>query len=165
LLKENTKKDSIYFRIAKINEISLIEHILQEAYQPIVKTLSRLPGALIETKRKLIDDFNNNSLYSIIQKNNNVIGTFSLRKININNMKLYHFAILPSFQHQGFGKIILNQIKHEIKYKHHDINILIVEVYQKTPELRRFYEKDGFFIFDEKTIEQEKILIFHHCIL
>lgn len=164
MLDENPTKDLIYFRKAKMNEISLIEDILQEAYQPIVKTLSRLPGALVETKRKLLDDFHNNSLFSIIHNNKNMIGTFSLRKINKNIMKLYHFAIDPSFQHQGFGKNILNQIKEEIRNKHQEIKILAVEVYQKTPELLRFYEKEDFILFDEKTINLEKILILHHGI-
>ena len=160
----NSSKDLINFRIAKYNEISLLETILREAYQPIAKILSRPPGALVETKRKLLNNLEENSLFCIIKDNKKVIGTFSLKKIDENTMRLSHFAIHPFFQHRGFGRNILNQIKREIKDKHSEIKILVLEVYKKTPELQMFYEEEKFLVFDDKTINNEKILILHHSI-
>ena len=150
---------STYFRIAREGDIPYIEKIIHEAYQPILRTLSRPPGALEDTKGKLRDAYRNNYLYGIYSVKEGLIGTFSLIPVNKKTVKLSHFAINPQFQKQGIGSWTIQEVIKMIQFHMPKMKSINLEIYSKIPSHHQFYKKFGFSRIGEKHIRGETILI------
>ena len=148
-----------YFELAEEEELPLIEAIIHEAYQPILKALSRPPGALENTGKKIRSTHRNNQLYGIYKEKKGLIGTFSLNSTKKKAMKISHFAIKSSYQKQGIGTRILPQIVKMIQNHTPAINAIELEIYSKIPSLFQFYKRFGFTQIGEKHIRGETILI------
>jgi ribosomal protein S18 acetylase RimI-like enzyme len=156
----------IHIRKAKEEELVEVDSIIQEAYQSVVKALSRLPGALIDTKEKVNQAYTDKQLYILIDSSSSsIIGTFSLKYITENQLKIYHFAIKPSFQNRGIGSWTIEKIISRIQVQYPKVNEIILEVYQKIPELLKLYNKFGFIIEYQKEIRGEKIFVLSRKIL
>ncbi|UCG90755.1 MAG: GNAT family N-acetyltransferase [Candidatus Heimdallarchaeota archaeon] len=148
----------IQFLRAQKEDLPYIERIIQEAYKPMKKILSRPPGALDNTAQKLSHALESDRLYAIYEKQD-LIGTFSLALTDRKTVKLFHFAIKPQFQNQGLGSWVVKEV---IKNMQQIIPTAIgieIEIYSKIPSLLRFYKKFGFTQIGEKHIRGEKILI------
>ncbi|MHA1214333.1 MAG: GNAT family N-acetyltransferase [Candidatus Hodarchaeales archaeon] len=150
--------ESVYFRKARKDEISYLKEIVHLSYQIIVETLSRPPGAIIDTIQKLRRTYQKSGLFVIETSDKEIIGTFSLGTLDERTTKLYHFAIHPEFQKKGYGSKILVDIIDFIPTIHPKAEFLYVEVYNKTPYLLRFYNKFGFEQKSEIEINNEIIL-------
>jgi len=150
---------STYFRIAREGDLPYIEKIIHEAYQPILKTLSRPPGALENTIEKLRDAHRNNYLYGIYRVKEGLIGTFSLIPISRKTVKLSHFAINPQFQKQRIGSWTIQEVIKMIQFHMPKIKSIDLEIYSKIPSHHQFYKKFGFSRIGEKHIRGETIII------
>ncbi|MFX1508010.1 MAG: GNAT family N-acetyltransferase [Promethearchaeota archaeon] len=148
-----------YFRIVKEEDLPYIEEIIHESYQHILKTLSRPPGALENTRGKLKDAYRNNQLYGIYTVKDDLIGTFSLIFTDKKTVKLSHFAIKPNFQRQGIGSRTIQELVKMIQFHMPKIKSIILEIYSKIPSHYQFYERFGFSQIGEKHIRGETILI------
>ena len=148
-----------YFRIAKEGNIPYIEKIIHEAYEPILKALSRTPGALENTGEKLRDAHRNNQLYGIYKVKEGLIRTFYLISTNRKTVKISHFAIKPHFQKQGIGSWTIQELVKMIQFHMPKINSINLEIYSKIPSHNRFYRRFGFSQIGEKHIRGETILI------
>lgn len=150
---------NLNIRYAQEEEIDKIVAIIQEAYKPIAKALSRPPGAISNTKEKALQSFQQNQLYVVCMQNNIIIGTFSINTVDKGIVKLSHLAITPQHQNQGIGSWVLNEIIKKFKQEGSKIQQIILEVYYKTPGLLQFYKNYNFSVVGEKEIRGEKILI------
>jgi ribosomal protein S18 acetylase RimI-like enzyme len=150
---------SKYFRIAKEEDLPYIEEIIHAGYQHILKTLSRPPGALENTKEKLRNAYRNNQLYGIYTVKNGLIGTFSLIPADKKTVKLSYFAIKPNFQQQGIGSWTIQELIKMIQFHMPKIKSIVLEIYSKIPSHYQFYNKFGFSQIGEKHIRGETILI------
>ncbi|MFX0122834.1 MAG: GNAT family N-acetyltransferase [Candidatus Hodarchaeota archaeon] len=148
-----------HFRMAKEGDLTHIEKIIHEAYQPIFEALSRPPGALENTGEKLRDAYKNNQLYGIYKVKEGLIGTFSLISVNKKTVKLSHFAIKPHFQRQGIGSWVLQELVKMIQFHMPKVNSIDLEIYSKIPSHYQFYKRFGFSKIGEKHIRGETILI------
>ena len=152
---------SAAYRPAEKQDLPKIETIIKKAYNPLTKVLSRKPGAIENTFRKIENAFQFQNLFVIRGAKNKVIGTCSIKKINDNIMKLYHFAIEPKFQNQGIGTRIVKDIMKEITIRTPEIKKIELEIYEKIPQLTDFYTKLGFDKKGVKIIRGIKIIIFY----
>ncbi|MFW9778855.1 MAG: GNAT family N-acetyltransferase [Candidatus Heimdallarchaeota archaeon] len=143
---------------AKIEHLPQIEAIIREAYVPILKVLSRPPGALNDTDKKIKESFSNHELF-IITLSDRIIGTVSLKEQDEETCKMYHFSIAPPYQRQGYGKWVVQEVSRVLKRRNSKIKAIKLEIYEKTPHLKTFYEKQGYIQTGEKTVLGEKIFI------
>ncbi|MFW9905841.1 MAG: GNAT family N-acetyltransferase [Candidatus Thorarchaeota archaeon] len=150
---------STYFRIIQERDLPYIEKIIHEAYQPILKALSRPPGALENTREKLKNAYKNNQLYGIYKVEDGLIGTFSLIPTDNKTVKMSHFAIKPKFQHQGIGSWTIQELVKMIQFHMPKMKSIVLEIYSKIPSYYQFYKKFGFSQIGEKHIRGETILI------
>ena len=149
----------LYFQPAKEGDLPQIESIIQEAYEPIKKILSRPPGALDNTAKKVLHSFRNNQLYVLYNEKHGLIGTFSLALTERKTVKLSHFAIKSQFQEQGVGSWVIKEIIKMVKQQMPDVSGIELEIYYKIPSHLNFYNKFGFIQIGRKEIRGEKILI------
>lgn len=85
----------------------------------------------------------------LVQKNNSLIGTFSIKifdtkQYNIPSEKalyLYRIALLPQYQGQTIGKQILEYVK---KYAESEKMNVFLDCWAGNKHLRSFYKKNGF---------------------
>ncbi|MFX0149164.1 MAG: GNAT family N-acetyltransferase [Candidatus Hodarchaeota archaeon] len=146
--------------LAKEKNIPQIKTIIQNSYQEITKKLSRPPGAIIDTEKKLIASSQQNQLFIVCKENETIIGTFSLSPTERNTIKISHFAIKPEFQNQGIGTWVIREIEKNQKFQVQKYEAIDLEVYAKVPKLGKFYEKLGFSLIGEKEINNETIFVF-----
>ena len=149
------------YRSAKKQDLPKIELIIKKAYNPLTEFLSRKPGAIENTSHKIEKAFQSKNLFVILGEGNKVIGTISIKKINDNTMKLYHFAIEPKFQNQGIGTSILKTLMKEIAISSPEIEKIELEIYEKIQKLTNFYTKLGFDKKGEKLIRGVRIIILY----
>lgn len=149
------------YRPAEKQDLPKIETIIKKAYNPLAEVLSRKPGAMENTFQKIEKDLLFQNLFVILGERNEIIGTFSIKKINDNLMKLYHFAIEQKFQNQGIGTKILKDIMKEIITKLPEIAKIELEIYEKIPRLSHFYTQLGFDKKGEKIIRGVRIIILY----
>jgi ribosomal protein S18 acetylase RimI-like enzyme len=146
-------------KIALKDDIPKIISLIQEAYEPISRKLSRPPGAITNTEDKALESFFQNQLYVVYLENNKIIGTFSLKTVEKDTVKLSHLAISPQLQNQGIGSWVLNEIITKFRKEESSVQKITLEVYFKTPHLLQFYKNFDFAIVGEKEIRGERILI------
>ncbi len=151
--------ENLNIRFAQKDDIPKIISIIKVAYEPIAKALSRPPGALLNTEKKINQAFQQNQLYVVCINNNNIIGTFSIKTVEQKIVKLSHFAISPQHQNQGIGSWVLNEIITKFEKEESKVQRIILEVYFKIPGLFQFYKKFNFSLIGEKEIKGERILI------
>ncbi|MFX0184318.1 MAG: GNAT family N-acetyltransferase [Candidatus Hodarchaeota archaeon] len=149
----------LHFELALEKDLPLIEEIIQNSYQEVKERLSRPPGAIIDTKKKLVLSLQHNQLYIVYKTKKTIIGTFSLSPTDRNTIKMFHFAITPEFQNQGIGTWVVKEVIKMQKTQIQKYKAIELEVYAKIPELFKFYEKLGFSLIGEKEINNEKIFI------
>ncbi len=149
----------IDFRLAKTEDLPQIESIIKEAYKPIADVLSRPPGALENTAKKISHTLRDDQLYGIYHEKQDLIGTFSLALADRKTIKLFHFAIKPQFQNQGSGSLVVTEVIKMIQKQFPEVTGINLEIYSKIPSHFRFYTKFGFTQIGEKHIRGEKILI------
>ncbi len=149
------------YRPAEMQDLPKIELVIKKAYNPLTEVLSRKPGAIEDTFQKIEKSFEHQNLFVILGARNKVIGTFSIKKINDNQIKLYHFAIEPKFQNQGIGTRILKDIMKEITIRSPEIEEIELEIYEKIQKLSNFYTKLGFDKKGEKLIRGVRIIILY----
>ncbi|MHA2306409.1 MAG: GNAT family N-acetyltransferase [Candidatus Hodarchaeales archaeon] len=149
----------ITYRPAEKKDLPKIELIIKEAYDPLIEVISRKPGALEDTTQKIKKDFMSQNLFVILGEGKKAIGTFSLKQVTVNLLKLYHFAIDPKFQNQGIGTSILRDFIEEITRKMPEITRIELEIYEKSQRLSHFYTKLGFNKKGEKIIRGVRIII------
>lgn len=149
----------LYFQLAEKGDLPQIESIIQEAYEPINKILSRPPGALDNTAKKIFHTFRNNQLYVLYNEKHGLIGTFSLALTERKTVKMFHFAIKSQFQEQGAGGWVVKEVIKMIKQQMPDVSGIELEIYSKIPSHLSFYNKYGFIQIGRKEIRGEKIFI------
>jgi ribosomal protein S18 acetylase RimI-like enzyme len=95
-------------------------------------------------------DIINRNIY-VIAENNLIIGTFSLKIVNINaaipiiksnNLYLYRIAILPEYQGKNIG---LKLIDYACKISRDSKKILYLDCWAGNKKLKNFYLKAGFY--------------------
>ena len=112
-------------------------------------------------KQRIIDDISNKSVY-IVEDNNRIIGTFTII-IDSKALYLSKFAIIPDCSGRGVGTKCLTFIENICKKN--GISVIKLDVYERSLDAIRFYEKNGFIIFGKKptrrfvVFEMEKELI------
>ncbi|MFW9855683.1 MAG: GNAT family N-acetyltransferase [Candidatus Thorarchaeota archaeon] len=143
---------------AKIEHLPQIEAIIREAYLPVLQALSRPPGVLSNTDKKIKETFDNHELF-IVTLANRIIGTVSLKEQDEETYKMYHFSISPRYQRQGYGKWVVQEVSRVLTRRNSKIKTIELEIYEKTPYLKTFYEKQGYTQTGEKTVLGEKIFI------
>ena len=142
---------------AELEDIQSLVLIITEAYNPIKKSLSRLPGILVNTKSMLNKRIIDKRVYKVVIRPKKCIGTYDLCIDERNNCHFSHFAIIPKYQNQGLGKYVLDEIIRQLKEK--KVETITLEIYEKTPSLYQFYDSFGFGIHGKKEIKGEKINI------
>ncbi len=76
----------------------------------------------------------------ILEDQNHFIGFIGLRVDD--QAELMNFAIVPKYQHKGYGKALLTHVLKELQTE--GIKMLSLEVRQSNKQAQAFYEKMGF---------------------
>ncbi|MDY0295066.1 MAG: ribosomal protein S18-alanine N-acetyltransferase [Acholeplasmataceae bacterium] len=78
----------------------------------------------------------------VIEKEHQVIAFLGLRVDEL--AEVMNFAVQPSFQHQGYGSMLLSHALEELKKEH--VKTLSLEVRESNIKAQKFYQKFGFHI-------------------
>ncbi|MGG5329153.1 GNAT family N-acetyltransferase [Enterococcus sp. AZ163] len=105
-------------------------------------------GAFTQTNHLLDDLKLGKNLYGVFYQNT-MIGFFQLENTQNQEYSLEKVAILPKYRHQGYGSMIMQQVKTLIKERGgKSIKIGIIE---ENTRLKKWYEEHGFVHLETKT--------------
>lgn len=115
----------------------------------INETLIDIYGEKAEIKEW--EDFNQYIIFYLAEKNNKIIGTAAIKKINNKTLKLKRMYVIPSVQGKGVGQVLMNKIMDfciKNKYKR-----IILTTYKEMSKGINFYKKNGFAIVKNPSNE------------
>jgi GNAT superfamily N-acetyltransferase len=148
-------RSSLEIRPATAQEAGECRNIIQRAYEPGRRVMSRDPKVLLKSKEEFEALAKERRLYIILYERN-VIGTFKLT-LKERPAVLQSFALLPEFQNRGLGSMILMWIENFIRQN--GFSTVQLETYEKWVRTNKFYQERGFFQVDSFVKEGEKILV------
>lgn len=79
---------------------------------------------------------------------------------NIEYAYITNFSILPNYQGNGFGRILIEKV--ECCSKERKIHIIKLEVYKHNTKAFDFYKRNGFVITVERALKIEMDLLLEH---
>lgn len=127
-------------RRANLSEVDTIKEIITEAYEPIRKQLSRMPGALQEGLAKISRHIQMGDQY-VALIGDQVIGTMRAR-IAGNVGVISRVAVRSSFRGRRIGSMLVEYAENLMS--HMGASVIEIEVYGAVEMQLSFYEKIGY---------------------
>ena len=98
------------------------------------------------TYDELLNRFNNGMFMYGYFDNNKIVGYISFENIENNCIKIRDIVVLPTYQNNGIGKILIDIVKKEALRLNKDK--IILRLIYENKKLRNWYKKNGFDIVD-----------------
>jgi GNAT superfamily N-acetyltransferase len=130
----------VTIRRAEHREVDIIKKIIEEAYEPIRKQLSRLPAALSEDLGKIARHIQMGDQY-VALVGELVVGTMRVRMSGKNGI-IARVAVLSKFRGRRIGSLLVEYAENLLT--HMDASCIEVEIYGKVEDQLDFYIKKGY---------------------
>lgn len=107
------------------------------------------------SKEKIEEDIKKNKVY-LVKVEEKIVGSFILT-LDKEKKTIYlgKLAIIPEYEGKGIGSKCLRFIEQYVK--ENDINLIELDVYEKSTNAIKFYEKNGYKIIGEKLTRRFKV--------
>jgi len=138
-----------------LSEADVVREIIIEAYAPLKKKLSRLPGALQEGLDKISRHIQMGNIYVAIV-GDLVVGTMrvSLRgQVGV----IARLAVRNSFRGRRIGTVLMDYAENTLKHK--SATCIEIEVYGAVEDQIKFYQKRGYAETGRTVREGEEIIL------
>jgi ribosomal protein S18 acetylase RimI-like enzyme len=133
----------------------LLEDTTSQVYQDNVAKFSvpieYVREAFSETAMLEAAASGKSTFYLALGDRHEILGFAQTVQHNTNIVELDRIVVFPEYMRKGIGTMVLNRVIEDVKLK--KIKSLIVNAGKDEEHARRFYEKNGFKILKEETVE------------
>ena len=139
---------------ATLRDVPEILELQYRAFCPVCKELGWSDAPTVtESIEQAYADFPNSTVLKMVADDGRIIG--SVRgKIDDGSLYIGRLMVLPEFQQNGYGKILLREIQSVMPHKRAWLGTS-----GEMKETVAFYEREGFSIFNTETLDNGHIWI------
>jgi ribosomal protein S18 acetylase RimI-like enzyme len=130
----------VAIRKAILGEVDVIKEIIKEAYQPIMKQLSRKPGALDEGLGKISRHIQMGNQY-VALVGDTVVGTMRVSLMGQVGV-ISRVAVRSKFRGRRIGTMLVDYAENLLS--HMNAKRIEIEVYGAVEQQLSFYERSGY---------------------
>ncbi|MEM2143595.1 MAG: GNAT family N-acetyltransferase [Candidatus Thorarchaeota archaeon] len=145
----------VLIRRAELSEVDVIKEIIKEAYEPVRRKLSRLPGALQEGLDKIARHVQMGHIYVAIV-GNQVVGTMRVMLRGRTGV-IARLAVRNSFRGRRIGTVMMDYAEETLRQK--NATCIEIEVYGAVEEQVNFYKRRGYVEYGRTIREGEEIIL------
>lgn len=145
----------ITIRKAVLSEVDVVKEIIKEAYQPIMKQLSRKPAALDEGLGKISRHIQMGNQY-VALVGDNIVGTM---RVSLHGQVgvISRVAVRSQFRGRRIGTMLVDYAENLLS--HMNAQRIEIEIYGAVEEQLSFYERGGYAETDRKKRHGEEIVV------
>ena len=125
-------------RRAELSEVDLIKNILNDAYAPVKKQLSRAPAALKEDMGKISRHIQMGNQY-VALIGNQVVGTM---RVTLSGQIGVIERLSSTFRNRRIGSLLVQYAENLMEAM--DATCIELEVYGRVEEQQKFYDRIGY---------------------
>jgi N-acetylglutamate synthase-like GNAT family acetyltransferase len=143
----NMTAEIIHIREAASHDISLLSHLIREAYRDVADRFNLTPENCPKhpsncSAEWIENDYKRGVVYYILERNDTPIGCAALEKADPDHCYLERLAVTSPYRNNGFGKALLAHVLAQARaLKMRSVGIGIIS---EQTELKSWYRKIGF---------------------
>ncbi len=142
-------------RRAELGEVHVVRSIIEEAYRPVKKQLSRPPGALTEGLGKISRHIQMGNVY-VALIGDNIVGTMRVSMRGCIGV-IERLAVRTRYRNRHIGSIMVEYAENLLA--HMGAHYVEIEVYSSVDAQSTFYSRLGYEEVERKERMGEEIII------